>query len=254
MDPVYHASGVDRTHFFLCDREPCPMEAERIFRELIRQRQGHVPVQYLTGRQEFMGFSFRVNEHVLIPRLDTETLVLEAEKRIRPMDRVLDLCTGSGCIILSLAKRNKIRAWASDISQAALETARENARARGAKVDLVQSDLFENLHGIYDCIVSNPPYISSGIIPELMPEVREHEPWLALDGGEDGLHFYRRIAGEARRFLAPGGWLIFEIGHDQGMAVAELMETQGYLDIEIKKDLAGLDRVAAGRQEGDKHV
>lgn len=243
-------TGIDRTHYFLCGAQNCPQEQERRYRALIRRRNGRIPVQYLTGVQEFMGLPFAVDERVLIPRQDTELLVTEALARIRPGNRVLDLCTGSGCVIISLKKRLPIRACASDISEDALELARQNAKTLGAEVEFVKSDLLDAVPGIFDCIVSNPPYIASGKIAGLMPEVARHEPRAALDGGADGLDFYRRIIARAGGFLIPGGWLLFEIGFDQGDALKRLLETAGYREVTVKKDLAGLDRVAAGRRPG----
>ncbi|MDO4343859.1 MAG: peptide chain release factor N(5)-glutamine methyltransferase [Eubacteriales bacterium] len=242
-----YATGMDRTHYFLVQEEEFSEDADKTYRELLKKRAAHVPLQYLTGTQEFMGLSFEVNSHVLIPRQDTELLVLETERCINPGDNVLDLCTGSGCVAISLAKRRKIQATASDISEEALETARRNAELLGADVCFVKSDLFEHISGKYDCIVSNPPYIRREEIAGLMPEVRDYEPLTALDGHEDGLHFYREIIRHGGAFLKSGGWLLFEIGCDQGQAVAELLKEAGFDEIEIKKDLAGLDRVAVGR-------
>ena len=226
-----HVTGIDRTHYFLKMTESCPKEAAESYRELIGRRARHMPVQYLTGEQEFMGYSFRVNEQVLIPRQDT----------------VLDMCTGSGCIIISLAKRCRISAFAADISEGALAVAQENAAALQADVAFIKSDLFEAVEGKYDCIVSNPPYIASGEIPRLMPEVRDYEPITALDGSADGLRFYRRIAADAKKFLKPGGWVFCEIGFDQGKTVPEMFEKEGYQEIIVKKDLAGLPRVVTAR-------
>ncbi|MDO5539270.1 MAG: peptide chain release factor N(5)-glutamine methyltransferase [Eubacteriales bacterium] len=243
-------TGIDRTHYFLRQTEECDTKWQEKYEELIEKRGQHIPLQHLTGQQEFMGFPFRVNEHVLIPRQDTELLVTEALKRIKAGNSVLDMCTGSGCIIISLQKlcgSPKGRYVAVDISEEALLTAEENAAGLGADVEFVRSDLFEKVDGRYDCIVSNPPYIKSGEIGKLMPEVKDHEPVLALDGLEDGLYFYRRIIKDAARYLKSGGWLLFEIGFDQGKAVSELMEEQGYTELEIKKDLAGLDRVVIGK-------
>lgn len=242
-----YVTGIDRTHYFLKMTESCPKEAAESYRELIGRRAQHMPVQYLTGEQEFMGYSFRVNEQVLIPRQDTELLVLEAEKKIRPGAAVLDMCTGSGCIIISLAKRCRISAFAADISEGALAVAQENATALQADVAFIKSDLFEAVEGKYDCIVSNPPYIASGEIPRLMPEVRDYEPITALDGSADGLRFYRRIAADAKKFLKPGGWVFCEIGFDQGKTVPEMFEKEGYQEIIVKKDLAGLPRVVTAR-------
>lgn len=242
-----HVTGIDRTHYFLKMAESCPKEATERYRELIGRRARHMPVQYLTGEQEFMGYSFRVNEQVLIPRQDTELLVLEAEKKIRPGAAVLDMCTGSGCIIISLARRCRISAFAADISEGALAVAQENAAALQADVAFFKSNLFEAVEGKYDCIVSNPPYIASGEIPRLMPEVRDYEPVIALDGSADGLQFYRRIAANAKKFLKPGGWVLCEIGFDQGRTVPEIFEKEGYKEITVKKDLAGLPRVVTAR-------
>lgn len=241
-----HVTGIDRTHFFLRDGEECPGGQRERYETLIARRCARIPVQYLTGVQEFMGMPFAVSEQVLIPRQDTELLVLEAERRIRPDDRVLDLCTGSGCIIISLKKRCQIRAFASDISERALAVAEANADRLGADVQFIQSDLFAGVPGKFDVIVSNPPYIASREISRLMPEVGVHEPRAALDGGADGLDFYRRIIPQAAGRLHSGGRLLLEIGCTQGAAAAELMRQAGYQEIVIKKDLAGLDRVVGG--------
>ena len=202
-----------------------------------------------------MGFSFRVNPHVLIPRQDTEILVETALEKAENHMRILDLCTGSGCIIISLSKmilEGREPAWeieceGSDISPEALKTAKGNADRLGARVHFIQSDLFENIRGAYDMIVSNPPYIQTSEIEELQDEVRLYDPRIALDGKEDGLYFYRRIIEEAREHLSEKGWLLFEIGWDQKEAVSNLMEEAGYTPVTVKKDLAGLDRVVMGR-------
>lgn len=245
-------SGLDRAHYLLRQEEEVPQEMIENYRALLKERSGHVPLQYLTGVQSFCGYEFRINRKVLIPRQDTEILVEECVKRLKNLrngSRILDLCTGSGCIIVSLAllTGGRMEYAASDLSKDALDTARENAARLGAQVSFFQSDLLEKIPGKFDCIISNPPYIKSREIPELMPEVRDYEPHLALDGHEDGLYFYRRIIKEGKPRLNPGGWLLFEIGCDQGKQVTELLEREGYVNIELKKDLAGLDRVAAGQ-------
>lgn len=223
----------------------------RSYHKLLEQRGRHIPLQHLIGEQEFMGLSFLVNEHVLIPRQDTETLVEEALKRLRPGMRVLDLCTGSGCIAVSLAKLGPDASIdASDISPEALAVARENARRLGAQIRFIESDLFTQIDGQYDMIVSNPPYIRSSIIVELAEEVRLHEPIQALDGSEDGLHFYREIIRRSPAHLTDGGWLLFEIGYDQAEAVCALMAENGFTEIEVIRDLAGHDRVVSGRRCG----
>lgn len=262
------------------------------YRDLLLQRGAHIPVQHLTGEQEFMGFPFYVNGHVLIPRQDTEILVEEALKCLRAGDsrspiakrfemaaalcrrtqvrgryfRVLDLCTGSGCIAVSLAKLGPdgaesqrashfpeeagggVQVDASDISEAALAVARRNVKRNHAAVRLIRSDLFEAVSGPYDMIVSNPPYIRTEVIAELDEEVRLHEPQLALDGHEDGLYFYRRIAGESGAYLKDGGFLLLEIGYDQSEAVEALLREAGFEEIRTVKDLAGLDRVVCARK------
>lgn len=237
----------------------------------IAERKKHVPLQYITGVQDFMGLEFAVNEHVLIPRQDTEILVEEVMRHLHDGMRILDMCTGSGCILLSLLYySNGCSGVGVDISKEALAVAAQNARKVGklkndtagicvcgsntAKEDsvsaeFVQSDLFERLEertGSFEIIVSNPPYIRSDVIGTLMPEVRDFEPHLALDGQADGLFFYRQIISQAGKYLTGGGMLFLEIGYDQGEAVKALMESAGYLEVEVVKDYAGLDRVVYG--------
>lgn len=215
--------------------------------ELIRIRSTRVPLQHITGEQEFMGYSFQVNDHVLIPRQDTETLVEEALKISYTGMKVLDMCTGSGCILLSMVKMKPgIEGTGCDISEEALRVAEANRKRLEVSAKFIQSDLFEHIEDTYDMIVSNPPYIRTDVIAELQDEVRLHDPWIALDGKEDGLFFYRKIVCESGRYLKKGGTLLFEIGHDQGKAVSELMKAEGYSDVKVKKDLAGLDRVVIG--------
>lgn len=223
-------------------------EQEEKYRQLIAKRASRIPLQHLTGNQDFMGLTFRVNEHVLIPRQDTEILVEEVLKELHDGMRILDMCTGSGCILISLLHySNDCKGVGADISEDALAVARENAeRLLYGGAVFVRSDLFENVEGKYDFIVSNPPYIRSDVIPTLMPEVKDHEPVQALDGAEDGLYFYRRIVSEGRAYLVRGGKLYFEIGHDQAEAVSELMRDAGFLEITVVKDYAGLDRVVYG--------
>ena len=222
----------------------------------IDRRKTHVPLQYITGGQDFMGLTFIVNRDVLIPRQDTEVLVEEVMRHLHDGMHILDMCTGSGCILLSLLRySNDCTGVGVDVSETALKVAAMNAeKIFGAqvleerRVVLRQGDLFEAMGAEerFDIIVSNPPYIRTDMIETLMPEVREHEPLLALDGHEDGLFFYRRIIEQAGRFLAGGGMLFFEIGYDQGEEVSRLMEDAGYMDIEVVKDFAGLDRVVCG--------
>ena len=235
--------GIDRNYYFLHSDDIIEQKDEERYRDLLQKRGSHIPLQHLTGTCDFMGLTFQVNDQVLIPRQDTETLVESALSRLKEGDRALDLCTGSGCIILSLEKLGPgIRGLGADISAAALAVAKRNRDSLGLESDFCISDLFEGIEGVFDMIVSNPPYIASGKIPGLMEEVRGFEPLLALDGGADGLDFYRRIIKDARDFLKPGGWLGLEIGYDQREAVEELLRRQGFIMTETLQDLAGLDR------------
>lgn len=240
-----YAADITREQYFLHMKDAAEQETVNRYRDLLKKREQRVPLQYLTGVQEFMGLKFMVNEHVLIPRQDTETLVEEAAAFLHPGDRVLDLCTGSGCILLSLCSMCSIEGVGADISEAALRTAEENARKLGLSASWIQSDLFDHIEETYDMIVSNPPYIPTSVLSELMPEVRLFEPRKALDGSEDGLFFYRRISEKAGMYLRPGGRLLFEIGYDQAAEVSDILGNAGFSDINIKKDLCGNDRVVS---------
>lgn len=247
-----YVTGLDRAHYYMEMMSAVSADKEQRYLELIKQRSGRVPVQQITNEAWFMGLPFFVNEHVLIPRLDTEVLVEKVLKTVRPGMRILDMCTGSGCILLSLLhEEESLKGVGADISPDALDVARRNSVQLGLdeRAEFVRTDLFKAIPGDekFDIIVSNPPYIRSDVIPGLMEEVRDHEPLLALDGHEDGLFFYRRIVREARRCLKPGGRLFFEIGFDQGDALRELLTEAGYKDVAITRDLAGLNRVAEGR-------
>lgn len=230
-------------------------EEETQFRIFIERRSTHEPLQQITGWQEFMGLRFSVTEDVLVPRQDTETLVEEVMRYLRDGMEILDVCTGSGCILLSLLRySNGCRGVGCDISEKALAVAGQNAKELGISAQFIQSDLFESIEGRFEYIVSNPPYIRKDMIPTLMEEVRDHEPLIALDGGEDGLDFYRKITREATEHLYSGGMLFFEIGYDQGEAVKNLLLEDGYTDVEVHQDLAGLDRVVTGCMlSEDKH-
>lgn len=240
-------TGTTRARYFLDMNLPISQEEEQRYRELVEKRALHIPLQHITGVQEFMGLEFDVNEHVLIPRQDTEVLVESVLSILKPGGKVLDMCTGSGCIAISLKKfQEEAEVTAVDISPEALQTARINARKLDAEVQFLQSNLFEKVEGSYDLIVSNPPYIPTKVIEGLKEEVRVHDPILALDGKEDGLYFYREIIRQAGDFLKHKGKLYFEIGHDQGKDVEKLMVEAGFCEVIIKKDLAGLDRVVFG--------
>ncbi len=235
------------------ERQVEESQADR-YGEMLARRASRIPLQHLTGVQAFMGLEFLVDRRVLIPRQDTELLVEEALKHIHDGMQILDLCTGSGCILISLLHySNDCTGVGVDISPKALEIARENAgRLLGeagetpGRIVFLLSDLLDKVEGMYDMVVSNPPYIPEGMIASLMPEVRDHEPVSALDGGGDGLVFYRRILAGAGSCLKKGGMLFFEIGYDQAEAVSFLMEEAGFLEVQVVKDYAGLNRVVYG--------
>lgn len=248
-----YVSGMKRAEFFLRGDEEVTESQAQHYLALISKRKEHIPLQHLTGTQEFMGMEFQVSKDVLVPRQDTELLV----ENLLPLIQdkiVLDLCTGSGCIGISLAKLgNPKRVDAVDLSKKALAIAKENAKRLQAEVHFMESDLFAMVDGQYDVIVSNPPYIASEVIETLMPEVKDHEPMMALDGGDDGLDFYRKIAVGAIGHLKQEGMLWMEIGYDQGVTVSDILEQQGYRDVTCLKDLCGLDRViSAKRQQEDR--
>ena len=252
----FHISRED--YLFGMTEEIDDKEAQDRYQELIQKRsKEHIPLQYLLGTQEFMGYTFKVTPDVLIPRADTETVLEEVMAKMGSGTltnlKILDLCTGSGCIAISLALLLKPEVCVgTDISEKALKIAKANGENLAPMVKFIQSDLFENITGTYDLIISNPPYIKTEECKKLMPEVKDHEPMLALDGKEDGLYFYRKIIKNAGKYLNPNGMLAFEIGYDQGEAVKELMEAQKFACVEIKKDLAGLDRLVFGfAREGE---
>lgn len=228
------------------DREVTETEYEA-YRQAVAKRERHIPLQHIIGTQGFMGLEFKVNKHVLIPRQDTECLVEEAMLQVHDGMHILDMCTGSGCILLSLLKySNDCIGVGVDISEEALEVARENADKLGLEATFIKSNLFDEVNGTFDIFVSNPPYIQTEVIKSLMPEVKEHEPMLALDGMEDGLYFYRKIMTECKEYLKGGAYALFEIGYDQGESVQQLMEQNGFKEVRVIKDLAGLNRVVLG--------
>jgi len=267
-------TGISRTMYYVKMQDEILPEQEKQYREFIETRASHIPLQHITGVQEFMGLEFFVNEHVLVPRQDTEVLVENVLQVLKPDMKVLDMCTGSGCILISLLKCSQMR-WCNktcsqftsvqeecgvhencekqiygvgvDVSKEALKVAQANGERISVKADFIQSDLFENVDGTYDVIVSNPPYIRTAVIEELKEEVKFHDPFIALDGKEDGLYFYRKIVEKSPEYLSDGGQLFFEIGHDQGEDVKKIMEQAGFTEVTVKKDLAGLDRVVLGK-------
>ena len=238
---------IDRTFYYVHMDEDMSVEQVAEYESVLNKRAEHVPLQYITGEQEFMGIPFHVNDAVLIPRQDTETLVEQALKVVRPGMKVLDMCTGSGCILISILKNIvDVEGYGYDISKQAINVAKENAKINNVNATFERSDLFEDVAERFDVIVSNPPYIPTDVIGGLMPEVAVYEPMQALDGKEDGLHFYRRIIDKAADYLNPDGKLLFEIGHDQGESVSALMKEAGFKDVTVVKDLAGNDRVVTG--------
>lgn len=247
-----HCFHISRARYFVQQDSLASENESKKYFNLIHKRSTHIPVQHLIGSSQFMGLDFKVNEHVLIPRQDTECLVEEVLKYCKNK-KVLDLCTGSGCIIISISKLSHLeKAVALDISKEALKIARENVEYHNAPVVLLESDLFKKVEGRFDLIVSNPPYIPTKDIEELELEVKCHEPMLALDGLADGLHFYRQIIEESTSYLNDGGYLFFEIGYDQGEAVSNLMIKKGFSEVCVKKDLTGLDRIVFGKYESGK--
>ena len=254
---LQYVTGINRMMYLMEPDKSVSNEDTLAYHEVIARRATHYPLQYITHTQEFMGLDFYVDERVLIPRQDTEVLVEMALEFLKDGMTVLDMCTGSGCILISLAANRRLASGLGvDLSEGALEVAQKNARANGLdQLEWIQSSVFEAFENDLDksdklqvdMIVSNPPYIESEVIPTLMPEVRAHEPMMALDGFEDGLYFYREITANAPAYLKNKGYLLFEIGYNQGEAVADLMRMTGFVNIRIKKDLAGLDRVVYGQ-------
>lgn len=240
-----HVTGMTRSAWYLRAEDEIPEEEAKQFLDLVEKRSTRMPLQYIIGSQEFMGLNFLVSPSTLIPRQDTEILVEEAAK-VSEGRKVLDLCTGTGCIIISLAKLCKLKhAVGTDISEEAVATAEKNAALLEADVEFFCGDLFEALKEgeTFDVIVSNPPYIPTKVIEGLMPEVREFEPVTALDGAEDGLKFYREIIGQAKQYLSPGGKLFFEIGCEQSEDVTGILQAHAFSEIKVVKDYAGLNRV-----------
>ena len=258
-----YITGKSRAYYFAHGDEGVTEETACRYQELIRKRAEHIPLQHLTHQAFFMGYEFYVNEDVLVPRQDTETLMEAALELLKgnKAPRILDMCTGSECIITSLMLEvPEASGTGVDLSEKALEVAIRNARELGTadRTKFVKSDLFsaeyfskkdnaEKVTG-YDMLISNPPYIPSGEIEGLMEEVRLHDPRMALDGMEDGLYFYREITRQAMDHIRPGGWLLYEIGCEQGKDVKELLEKEGFIKTEIRQDLCGLDRVVLGQR------
>ncbi len=237
----------NRSYLLVHGDAPVTEQQHTSYVNWISKRKSRIPLQHILGYQEFMGLRFKVSPDVLIPRQDTEVLVEEAMKHLHDGMHILDMCTGSGCILLSLLRySNDCVGVGADISEAALAVAKENAKQLNLEATFILSNLFENVEGKYEIIVSNPPYIPTDVIPTLMEEVKGHEPIGALDGYDDGLYFYREIIKNAGEYLYPGGMLFFEIGCEQAEDVSNLMKEAGYQAVTVCKDLAGLDRVVYG--------
>ena len=249
-----YITGMDRTAYILNGSKSVPGDIAERYDAVIDRRSSHIPLQHITGQAWFYGRGFNVNSDVLVPRQDTEVLVSEALKVINAKDSVLDMCTGSGCIIITLALEKKLgRALGADISEAALKVASGNREKLGADdVTFVKSNIFSDINvnddELFDVIVSNPPYIATGEIETLTEEVRIHDPYIALDGLEDGLYFYREITQQSMNYIKSGGWLLYEIGCTQAHDVSDIMSEYGYSNIKVIKDLAGLDRVVMGQR------
>lgn len=242
------ACKIDHTYYYMHIDEEMTEEQVREFEVLIRKRAERVPLQYITGEQEFMGLKFHVNSNVLIPRQDTETLVEEALKVVRPGMKIMDMCTGSGCVLISILKNvHGVEGMGYDISKQAINVAKENAKFNEVAAEFERSDLFEDVvENNFDVIVSNPPYIPTDVAATLMPEVSQFEPHEALDGKGDGLYFYSKILEQCKNYMKPEGYMLFEIGHDQGDAVSSMMRLAGFSEVHVVKDLARNDRVVMG--------
>ena len=258
-----YTADISRAWYYAHPESEVNEEIVSEYLSLCQKRAEHIPLQHLTHQACFMGYDFYVDERVLVPRQDTEVLAEEALHQLRNMrnPRILDMCTGSGCLLLSLLMELPDAIGTGvDISEAALAVAERNRKnlELEKRAVLVQSDTFSgdyfqknsgNISLEYDMLISNPPYIPTEDIGKLMEEVRFHDPVLALDGREDGLYFYRRITEQAGKYLKPGGWLMYEIGCEQGTDVSAIMQGEGFTEVTVKKDLAGLDRAVIGKKQ-----
>ena len=243
-----YITGLNSAQYFIHSEDIIEKNKAEEFFRLIERRSKRIPLSYVIGTRDFFGLTFKVDENVLIPEQETEILVEEVIKHSEGKT-VLDMCTGSGCIAISIALFGKpSKVAASDISEKALEVARQNAKClKAGEISFIQGDMFENVTEKFDIIVSNPPYIETGEIDELMPEVRDYLPRLALDGDEDGLKFYRIISKEAVKKLNKNGRIFYEIGYNQSRAVASILLENGFTDIKVIKDYSGLDRIVMAK-------
>ncbi|MHB8708401.1 MAG: peptide chain release factor N(5)-glutamine methyltransferase [Desulfuromonadales bacterium] len=243
--------GLDRVGLYLNFERPMLADELTVFREQVKRRANREPLAYVLGVTEFWSLPLKVTPAVLIPRPDTELLVEQALPRLAGAARVLDVGTGSGALAIALAhERPECMITAIDLSPAALAVAAENARSNGVaeRIEFLRADLAVLPRGPFDLAVANPPYIPGEELAMLMPEVRDFEPHLALDGGADGLDAYRALASQADAVLTPGGWLLVEVGIDQAAAVQELFAAAGLAEIFASRDLAGIERVVGGRR------
>ncbi|MCR4991348.1 MAG: peptide chain release factor N(5)-glutamine methyltransferase [Lachnospiraceae bacterium] len=253
---LFDVCGIDKGYLLAHGNEEvnitCEDGRENRYFAMVSRRASHIPLQHILGYTCFMGLTFKVDNRVLVPRQDTEILVEEVLGHVHDGMRILDLCTGSGCILISLLNySNDCFGIGTDISEDALLVAKENAKEilsgkEGTGFEFIKSDIFENVEGRFDIIVSNPPYIKSDVIKTLDIEVKDHDPYIALDGGKDGLIFYKRIIDEANEHLNIGGALFFEIGYDEAEPVSQMLKDKGFTEVKIIKDYAGLDRVVIG--------
>ena len=243
-----YITGLNSAQYFIHSEDIIEKNKAEEFFRLIERRSKRIPLSYVIGTRDFFGLTFKVDENVLIPEQETELLVEEVIKHSEGKS-VLDMCTGSGCIAISIALFGKpSKVAASDISEKALKVARENAKSlKAGEISFIQGDMFENVTDKFDIIVSNPPYIETGEIDELMPEVRDYIPRLALDGDIDGLKFYRIISKEAVKKLNKNGRIFYEIGYNQSRAVASILLENGFTDVKIMKDYSGLDRIVMAK-------
>lgn len=253
-DPIYETRRIlsfllnkDLSYLVAHDSELLDSTLEERYFEILDKRKNGMPIQYILGEEDFYGRSFKVIKDVLIPRQDTEISVETLLKIIKnnKINNMLEIGCGTGIVSISVDLETKIDVTAVDISKRAIENSIINKEKLGSRIKIMKSDLFTNIKESFDLIYSNPPYIKSDEIEKLQVEVRKHEPRLALDGGEDGLHFYRKIIKKAPKYLNDRGYLVFEIGHDEGKDICALMEDK--FDVEVIKDLSKLDRVVVGQ-------
>ncbi|MDU3086486.1 MAG: peptide chain release factor N(5)-glutamine methyltransferase [Peptoniphilus harei] len=253
-DPIYETRRIlsfllnkDLSYLVAHDNELLDSTVEERYFEILDKRKNGMPIQYILGEEDFYGRSFKVLKDVLIPRQDTEISVETLLKIIKnnKINNMLEIGCGTGIVSISVDLETKVDVTAVDISQKAIENTKINKEKIGSTITVLKSDLFSNIKNKFDIIYSNPPYIKSDEIEKLQVEVRKHEPRLALDGGEDGLHFYRKIIEKAPEYLNDRGYLVFEIGHDEAKDICALMEDN--FDVEVIKDLSKLDRVVVGQ-------